>query len=358
MKKKIKIKNIIIILLLLLGSTLITTGLLWIHYTGKVSNNKSLKTIVIEPGTNSSKIGNILEENGLIKSTNFFKIYLKINKIYNLKAGTYELSCNMTLKQITDILQKGNNYNANEITITFKEGLNIREIANVIEENTNNTYDDVLDLVKDKTYLKELIDEYWFINEDILNNKLYYSLEGYLFPETYRFSSKDVSVKEIFDKLIKQMGIVLEEYKDEIENSKYSVHELLTLASVVEKEGKKDDFINIATVFHNRLNKKMKLESCATTYYGMKLEFNETGIANSEMIANKNSYNTYQVSKLPIGPISTISKAAIEATIKPKKDKKYLYFLSDNEGKTYFFNTYQEHQNKQQQLINAGKWYR
>ena len=353
MKKRIKIKNIIIILLLLIGSCLITMGLLWIHYTGKVSNNKELITVDIKGS--GAQIGKILEESKLIKSANFFKLYLKLNKINDLKAGTYQLSSNMRLSEVIEALQKGNNFNADEITITFKEGINMRELATIIADNTNNTYDDVLNLLKDKKYLQELIDEYWFITDDILNKKIYYPLEGYLFPETYRFKNKDISVKEIFAKLLNQMALELNKNRELIEESKFSIHEILTLASVVEKEGKEADFVNVSTVFHNRLKIGQKLESCATTFYGMGLDFNATGIANSQMIANNNPYNTYKIKSLPVGPIATPSRKAIEAALKPS-EKKYLYFLSDSKGKSYFFNTYKEHQQKQKQLQQAGLW--
>ena len=355
--RRLKVRNLFILLLLLLVGFLITLLLLWHYYTGSVSKNSELLTIRIEPGTNSGEIANLLEGNDLIKSKNFFKLYLKIKEINNLKAGTYQLASSMDLEEIIKILQKGNNYNADEIQITFKEGANMREIATLIAEHTDNTYSEVMDLVKDKEYLKEVIDKYWFVEEDILNSKLYYSLEGYLFPNTYRFKSKSVTVEEIFNKLLSQMETELKWYREDIENSKYSFHEILTLASVIEKEGKVDDFKNISSVFHNRLNKGMKLESCATTYYGMGLDFNSVGIANSEMIANNNPYNTYKIAKLPIGPISSVSKKALQAAIEPNNNK-YLYFLSDKDGKTYFFNTYKEHQKKQQELIKAGKWYR
>ena len=114
----------------------------------------------------------------------------------------------------------------------------------------------------------------------------------------------------------------------DIESSKYSVHEILTLASIIEKEGKLDDFVKISTVFHNRLNKGQRLESCATTYYGMGLDFNATGIANSEMIANINPYNTYKIDNLPIAAISSPSEKAILAALNPE-DSQILYFLSD-----------------------------
>jgi len=350
-----KLRNLMIVFLLILGSILVTLGLLYNYYSSSVSNNTENKEVVIESGSSSVEIGRILKENNIIKSELFFKIYLRLYNINDLKAGTYLLNEAMDLNEILSDIQEGSSYNPNEISITFKEGINMRELAKIIEENTNNSYDEVMSLVKNKEYLEGLISKYWFITDDILNNKIYYSLEGYLFPETYRFSSEDVTVEEIFNKLIDQMASVLDLYRDSINNSKFDIHEILTLASVIEKEGKVDDFGNISSVFHNRLDANKKLESCATTFYGMKLDFNETGIANSKMIANNNPYNTYKIASLPVGPISSISKKAIEASLEPN-DNEYLYFLSDSSGKSYFFKTYKEHQKKQKELQAEGKW--
>ena len=262
----------------------------------------------------------------------------------------------MGVKKIVETLEKGNSYNPNIITVTFKEGLNMREIATIISENTDNSYDSVLKQIKDESYLNELINSYWFIEEDIKNKNLYYSLEGYLFPDTYQID-KTWGEKEVLKIMLDRMEKELDNYKDKIQNSNYSIHQILTLASIVEKEGKTKDFKDISSVFHNRLKINMRLESCATTFYGMGLDFNEVGIATSEMTSNNNPYNTYRINALPIGPISSPGKSAIEATINPNSTNNY-YFLSDNEGVSYFFSTYSAHQQKQRELINQGKWYR
>ena len=191
----------------------------------------------------------------------------------------------------------------------------------------------------------------------VYKDKIYYSLEGYLFPDTYYFKNNGVSVEDIVYKMLDKMEDVLEPYKEEIKSSKYSVHELLTLASVVEKEGKTKDFSLIATVFYNRIDKSMELGSCATAYYGMGMDFNEVGIANGEMMSNDNRYNTYVIKGMPVGPISLPSRDAIKAVLN-REDNNYLFFLSDNQGKTYFFDTYSEHQQKEKELKQAGKWYR
>ena len=112
-----------------------------------------------------------------------------------------------------------------------------------------------------------------------------------------------------------------------------------------------------AASLRNRLNKKMSLGSCATAYYGMKMDFDEIGVATSAMMNDKNDYNTYVLDKLPVGAISLPGKGAIDAAINPN-DTENLYFISDNTGKTYFFKTYKEQQAKKQQLQRENKWNR
>lgn len=313
--------------------------------------------VIIPSGTSKKNVGKILKENDLIRSSTFFEIYIKLFNVGDFKASTYYLSKDMDLKNIIETLEKGNSYNKDQITITFKEGINIRRLATIIKDNTNNSYDDVLNLLKDKKYLDELIENYWFVTEDIKNDKIYYSLEGYLFPDTYYFSNKDVSVKEIFSKMLNRMETVLAEYKEDIEKSELSIHEIITLASIIEKEGKVRDFGKISSVFYNRLKLKMTLGSCATAYYGMGMDFDEVGIATSEMMANKNDYNTYVVAALPVGPIALPGKNAILAAIKPEETDN-LFFLSDNEGNSYFFKTIAEQTKKKNELIRDGKWER
>lgn len=352
-----KFRNIAIIILVLAVVTIVGACSYYNYNLSPVGKSKETVEVVIPAGTSKKKIAKILKEKKLIRDETCFMIYLKIYKNISFKAGYYDLNQSMSVKDITKILSEGSKKNPNEIQITFKEGINIRKVAQIINENTNNSVDDVINKAKDSTYLDKLIDTYWFITEDVKNNELYYNLEGYLFPDTYRFENKDVSIEKIFEKMLNEMDKVLTPYKEEIEKSNLTPHQLLTLASVIEKEGKKKDFENISSAFNNRMKKNMKLQSCATGYYGLGIEFNELGIANSEVVNAKNAYNTYQIEGLPVGPISLPSKDAIEAAIKPANTE-YLYFLSDNQGVSYFFNTYNEHQKKQQELIAAGKWYR
>lgn len=244
----------------------------------------------------------------------------------------------------------------NSISVTFVEGKRLVNYVKQISTQFGYSEDEILEKISDREYLEKLIDKYWFLTDDILNDKLYYALEGYLYPSTYKFA-KDASIEDIIGKMLDAMGTTLKNYEEELNESKYSIHEILTLSSVIQNEGKNADFNNISSVFHNRLDGGMKLESCATSYYGAKQEFTAMGIASDALISANNPYNTYINSELPIGPISSPSKLALEAALKPSETEFY-FFLSDNEGTSYFFKTYAEHQSKQSELASLGKWAR
>ena len=173
-----------------------------------------------------------LYDKGLIKSKFFFKIYLKLNNASSLKASTYLLSKNMTMEEIVKVLESGNSENGDVINLTFKEGQNIRDYANIIEENTSITADTFLAKVKDTNFLNQLISEYWFLTEDILNPEIYYPLEGYLFPDTYQFVKTDLTSEDIIRTLLDEEEKKLSSYKEALSNS--NIHSIITLASMAE----------------------------------------------------------------------------------------------------------------------------
>jgi len=321
------------------------------------NDNNSIE-VVIPSGASVKNIGDILEDKGLIRNSRFFYIYSKLYKINDMKATTYTFSKSMSLEEIVESLRKGNDYNPDEITITFNEGINMRKVAKIISENTNNKYEDVLNLLKDEKYINELINEYWFITEEIKNKEIYYSLEGYLYPNTYKFKNKDVTIKEIFKTMLDESNKILSKYKTIINSNKYTVHQILTLASVVELEGvNTNDRTGIAGVFFNRLNNNMQLGSDVTTYYASKVEMNERDLLINE-INEVNAYNTRpgaMAGKLPIGPIANVSEASIKAVLYPVESD-YFYFVADKYGNVHFTKTYSEHQAKIAQLKNEGAW--
>lgn len=324
-----------------------------------VSKDIEGKEVVIPMGSTAQQIAGILKENKLIKNKLAFRIFVKLNNISDFKAGTYYLKESMSTKEITKMLQTGVMYDPNQITITYLEGKTFPWLAKKIADITNNEEEDVYNLLKEEEYIDKLINKYWFITDDIKDSNIYYPLEGYLFPDTYALKNKDVSVEEIFEIMLDQMDKVLSEYKDEIEENEHSVHELLTVASIIEAESKKDeDRSTVASVIYNRLDSNMAIQSDVTTYYAIKVDMGERDLYLSEINKN-NPYNTRGPNmngKLPIGPIASVGKTSIEAAVRPSNTD-YLYFVADKTGKLYFTKTNDEHNRKIEDLKSQGLWF-
>lgn len=349
--------NIYLAFTILIISITIFAGSLYNYGLSKVSNDDTLKDIVIEQGSMTS-VANTLKQNNLIRSVFTFKLYAFISGKTNLKAASYKLSENMGTRKIIDILNSNNGNSIDNINITFNEGINMRDISTIIENNTNNTKEDVYNLLKDKEYLNELIDKYWFLEKDILNNKIYYPLEGYLYPNTYSFANKDVSVKEIFSAMLDDMDKKLSNYKDEISKNNLSTHGIITLASIVELEGTTlEDRKGIAGVFYNRLESGMTLGSDVTTYYGAKINMADRALYASE-VSECNNYNTRcsTFTGLPVSPICNPSIESIQATLEYTKND-YYYFVADKNKKIYFSKTAVEHNQTIYRLKSNDLWY-
>ena len=203
-------------ILIILGVVFIVGSCSIFNYKiGAVSKSDEIKEIIVESGDTYMSISKKLKDNNLIKSEFYFKLYVKLTKPKKLEMGKYELSENMGVKKIIEILEKGSNYNPDTVSITFKEGLNVRQVIKLITENTNNKEEDIYNLLNDEKYLDELINNYWFITDEIKNKEIYYSLEGYLFPDTYSFT-KDMEIKQIFKRMLDNMEVKIEPYKKQI----------------------------------------------------------------------------------------------------------------------------------------------
>ena len=353
MHKKVKIKPMFFIVIFTL--LLLCVGGLLLFLSSPV-NSKDKKDIEIEvkSGESVSKIGRNLKSNNLIRSELLFKIYVKIYKVKSLKASTYKLNRSMRLREIISSLENGSNYNPDMIKLTFKEGERITSYAKVIADNTNNSYDDVINTIKNKDYLKELISKYWFLTDEILNEQIYYPLEGYLMPETYHFDNKDVTVKEIINRMLDETSKNLEEYKPIM---KENAHYYMTMASIVELEGTNTENRKVIVgIFKNRLKSGFNMGSDVTTYYGLQVPMNQD--LTTEQFASINNYNTRSttmIGKMPIGPICNPSKSSIEASVNPTETD-YLFFVADKNGKIYYTKTNAEHEKKIKEIKDNGDW--
>lgn len=341
MKKYCNIYKFVIIFLVVL--IILTCGSYKIG-TSSVSKDSFEVKITIPKESTYLSISNLLKENNLIRSESFYKIYIKIFKPDNLKAGIYTLNRNMNVKEIVDTLE--GNVKSEEITITIPEGKHIEEVAEIISSKINMSKEDILLYWQNEEVLNSLIDKYWFLTDVIKKEGIRYSLEGYFFPDTYSIL-KESKIEDITYKMLDKMDEVLSKYKEEISNSKFNVHEILTLASIVEHEAILDsDRPMIAGVFINRLDKSMKLQSCATVGYAI----NERKLSyNYKDLQTDSPYNTYFYEGLPIGPGNMPGELSIEAVLRPTKHD-YYYFLANvndkDSKKTYYSKTYLEHRQK------------
>lgn len=359
MKRALKkgIKRLIILLSFLI---VVFLFLLLLYHNGisKVNNDKTIIKFEVSEGSTYNSIAKELKTNNLIKSEFWYKLYIKIHKPSGLQAGTYSLSSNMDVKTLVQKLSEGTIDSGDYINITFKEGINMRNFIKLVVKNTNITEEEILAKLSDNDYLDTLINKYWFIDNSIKNTNIYYSLEGYLYPDTYQVK-KDGKLEDLITVMLNNLEKKIEPYKDKINNNKYSFHEILTLASIIELEAaNSDDRNGVAGVFYNRLNSGWSLGSDVTTYYGAKVNMSERDLYMDEINAY-NAYNTRNVKmagKLPVGPICNPSIESIEATINPTSHN-YYYFVADKNKKTYFMRTENEHINKVKELKKAGLWY-
>ena len=351
MKLKFKPKPLLFIIVLLL---IIFIGIGTFFYLSSPVNkndNEEIK-IVVEKGTSSSKIGDILKDKKIIKSKMLFTIYLKIYKV-NFKASTYRFKRSMSLKEVTELLENGYISNDDALKLTFKPGERITKYAKVISDNTDASYDDVIAIMKDKEYITSLINNYWFLTDNILNDSIYYPLEGYLAPDTYYFD-KNVSVKDIIKKLLDEMEENLKNYKSVMINDP---HYYMTMASIVQLEGTNtENRKQIVGVFKNRMASGYNLGSDVTTYYALQADMKED--LDSSQFATINPYNTRganMIGKMPIGPICNPSNSSIDASVYPDENN-YLFFVADKHGNIYFTKTNAEHDKKVAEIKAKGDW--
>lgn len=306
--------------------------------------------VVIPSGSSASKIASLLynargqDEQGLIVSTASFKVYVDFTgKANALKAGTYVLSRNMTIPEIVNILCAGNE--TRRVTrFTIPEGYTVSEVAqSLFEAGILETQDDFMALCTDGTLLSSPYMEPLTNGADRR-----FALEGYLFPDTYEVY-EDAAAADILKKMLNRFSVVFtEEDANRAQELNMTVDQVITLASMIEKEAAADeDFARVSAVFHNRLYRGMAMESCATLSYALgvrKFTFTQ------EELDTVSPYNTYKNKGLPVGPICNPGRAAIDAALYPEEtylSEGYLYFCNMDPKTTnrlVFSKTYEEHQ--------------
>lgn len=306
--------------------------------------------VMIEQGSTASQMLDTLDEAGLVKNKLCGQIFLKLNHYDNLQANTYVLNKNMSLSQIFSVIEDPDIQYILLSKLTIKEGTTIPEVAKEFAGILDISADEVIKQWDDQDYLQSLIDEYWFMDESILDKDIFYPLEGYLYPETYYITEQEPDLKSMTKLALDMMDERLSAYQEDIEKMGWTPHQFLTFASVVERESLYDeDRPKIAGVFMNRLNKDMLLQSDITVNYAWQRTGVDVSVAHTQIDSR---YNTYKYTGLPIGPISTVSKVTIEACINYVHHDDY-YFFAKEDGTVIYSHTYKEHQ----KAVEENRWY-
>lgn len=321
-------------------------GALFVYYNQGLEapgTSDEVVAVNVESGDTYYGLLDTLEAEGLIKNKTVAKIYLKLNGISQLQANNYELNKGMSLSEIIEVVSTGDFNYLVKYKMTVPEGLTILEVAEIVAKQTGSTQDEVLATWDDETYVRELCETYWFLNEEeILQEDIFHPLEGYLYPETYTLTTDAPSIDYITRTMLDMTDAALEKYKTDIENLGFTVHEFLSFASVVERESLFDtDRPKIAGVFMHRLEDGWHLESDITVLYvlgrtGVSLSFAEIESADSP-------YNTYLYDGLPIGPISNISDVTMESCVNYEEMDAY-FFYACPDGTVLYAETLAEHE--------------
>ncbi|HJV16194.1 MAG TPA: endolytic transglycosylase MltG, partial [Bacillales bacterium] len=280
--------------------------------------SKTKKQVEIPIGSSVTSIGQTLEKKGIIKDARVFKYYVKLKNESGFMAGDYQLSPSMNVPDIVSRLKTGKLMQKPVATITVPEGMQVKEIAHLIAKTTKKSDDEVLNHLNDKTYIKSLMAKYpEILTDEILNSNVKYPLEGYLYPATYPFYKPQPSINEMVDAMLEKTNSVLSPYTEQGKEKNLSIHQLLTMASLIEEEATGQvDRHKISSVFYNRIKKGMPLQTDPTVLYAQGKHKDRVLYQDLEV---NSPYNTYQNNGLPPGPISNAGKTSIEAALNPAK---------------------------------------
>ncbi|HFI0460880.1 TPA: endolytic transglycosylase MltG [Streptococcus suis] len=361
------IMSIIVVAVLVTG----LTGYMWVKSSLEPVNAKATEAIQVEipEGSSTLEIGKILVDNKLIKNATIFNYYSKIKSYNNFQSGFYNLKQNMSVDDIAKALQESGTPTAQKEAagkILIVEGYTLTQIAQAITDNTKTedkndktpfTTEQFMATVTNQDFINRMVATYpkLFASLPAANSGVIYQLEGYLFPAVYEYSD-ETTIEELVEQMIAAMDNRLQPYYETIAAKNLTVNEVLTLASLVEKEGSTDeDRRNIASVFFNRLNAAMPLQSNIAILYAQGKLGQETTLAEDAAIDTsiESPYNIYWTPGLMPGPVDSPSLSAIEAVINANTTD-YLYFVADvTTGSVYFTNNIDEHNQNVAKYVNA-----
>jgi UPF0755 protein len=319
-----------ILILILIAIIILISAITLPRYLSKTTNNEEVK-IVVEQGDNLRDIANKLYELGVIRSRNYF--YYKGKSIGNdIKTGEYKVEPNMTFEEIYKLLTIGGE--TYTINVTFPEGFTLYQFATKLEENG------LVDKDKFIAATENYFDEN--LSDEVDNKDMYFSLEGYLFPDTYFFSinQNEADIVAMLTRTLNDKWT--QEMEDQLIKMNRTKHEILTIASLIEREAYNDDErATIAGVIYNRLDVGMLLQIDASVIYGKGKGKEHSSVLTKNDLVEPNPYNTYVNLGLPPGPISSPGLNSIIAALYPEEHEYFYYVMGENGH--VFAKTYEEH---------------
>ncbi|MEE3408479.1 MAG: endolytic transglycosylase MltG [Erysipelotrichaceae bacterium] len=312
---------------------------------------------VIDEGAYGKSTLDKLQEKGIIKNSDIVYYYNRIFSGYSFAAGYFELPHTVddgnggkrpiTLEELMAFLANPANAHQDTVTIAFDEGDFIRHYAEKIGESTTVSAQEILDYWNDEAVVRSYMKDYPFLTDAIFNENVKYLLEGYLFPDTYEFF-EFTNPDEITRKMLDRTLEIYEKHKSEFDASEFSIHEVFTLASIVQWDsGSMEDSKLIAGVFVTRLKEPEVLASTVTACYAFDLTKDECYEVGDTLdyTWRDDPYNTYTNQGLPPGPVCCPNETALIAALNPDSSQGYFFFCADMcNGGTVFARTYEEHE--------------
>ncbi|MGM9940977.1 MAG: endolytic transglycosylase MltG [Bulleidia sp.] len=345
-KRRINVVHTIVVTLLCVLLVLLGLSCYSIYQSFQpVSANGTTVPFTVNEGETMSEICERLEEAGVIRNDQVAYLYARIRKYNNYTAGNHTFSTDMTLDQVFAELETPTMAD-NVARVTVIEGDWAKDIASRYAEVTNVSADELLALWNNADWIRSQMDAYPFLTEDMINDSVRIYLEGYLAPDTYEIY-KETTAEDITKRMLDQSLVIYDQYKDDIAASGHSIHEIYTMASIIQYEAgtNPDDLAKVASVFYNRLAAGMPLGSSVTVCYAIDFDRQTDGWQACEMNSDFDSpYNTYLNGGLPPGAIENAGAAAIQAAIYPA-DTDYYYFMADvcGDGTVHYAETLEEH---------------
>lgn len=342
-KEKIWTNRIVKIIIITFLTLLIVGGLGGYFYVTHTlsavdSSNSETVDVTVPIGSSTNDIAAILEEQQIVHNDYIFNIFLKLQNVSELQAGHYEFNQSMDAEAVVATLQAGGEpiFEDIDTTITVIEGTNLEEISVLIEEKTPFTAEEFMALVNDETFIARLSEQFPTLLNGLADIEgLRYPLEGYLFPATYDYIS-GMSLEELVTQMVSTMNLEFQAIREDLDQTWMTFHQVLTLASIVEREGITDeDRAMIAGVFLNRIDAGMPLQSDITVLYALG-EHKE--LVTLDDLEVDSPYNLYMYSGLAPGPYNSPSMSSIMATIYPTYTD-YYYFVADLETQEIYYST-------------------